>query len=514
MPGLLFLVRHLSQPLVLARPDPPVDRSWRTGHIAQCLTAGQIPRVHAATGLIWDLFALTTDTEHHCRYHPETPARWHCEPCQLALGECCQPHADQLPDVPRCPLCNRSMTDLGAGALVPPFWREPHQHFTYPFHRQSLIFLGILALVAMLSPGGFLGLLLWIALLAVATKYGFSIVEFSSQGYTDPPPVTHAIAEGDRDLFFRLIGVYLLFGLGMILVSLTGLVFLTILAALFVTLAFPASIMVLAIEKRALAAVNPSVLSTLMWRIGWPYLVLWVLVSILSTGPGIILGFIGHLIPGPLLTGFVVFIQGYFYFVIFRVLGYCLFQYQERLGYSAGIQRFEDTDPPTPEVVEPDRLLADAGVQAAEGRIEQARQTLVEGVARYPDHGKLNNRLERLLGATGDQAGLRKHLEHRLERCVAGGHDGTAVDTWLQHEKSLGGWLPESGHVRHRLALELDRRGRHLESLRLLHNLHKLDPDYEHLPGAYLKAAEILENALGRPEPAARLKQYVARRFG
>lgn len=457
---------------------------------------------------------MGTDLSRTCRYHPDSRARWVCERCNLALDEQCKPSADQLGEPPTCPLCEKSMEDLGAGHLVTPFWRAPHEHFAYPIRRQVMLLLAALGLVVTLAPGGMLGLIMVLAAFAIATKYGFAIIEASSLGYADPPPVGQVLSEHDYAPFFRVIGMYFFYGLAFVLAAMTGSPVLFLLTLLFMTLAFPASIMVLAIERRVLAAVNPRLLSDLMWRIGWPYLVLWVLVLVLSTGPAFIANIAIAVVPDWLLAGVLLFVQGYFYFVIFRHLGYALFQYQARLGYSAGVQRFDGgDDEPAAEQWEPALALADAGIQMAEGQKDRARLTLSAGLQKYPEHPGLNDRYERLLAASDEPGELTRHLDRRLDQLVGQNHTGSALDIWLRNYRHVGDWIPKGSATRHKLATELERRGKFRQAARLLVSLPKSDPDYEELPQACLLAARIFEHGLGDSANAERLREYVRRRF-
>src|SRR5690606_1715989 len=102
----------------------------------------------------------------------------------------------------------------------------------------------------------------------------------------------------------------------------------------FITLAMPASIMLLAVDKSVRRALNPLAQLSLMTALGWPYLLLWFCMQIISAGPYYSFDLLLGVLPDTLVIPMLVAVSVYFTFVLYTMLGYVLFEYQQELGFS------------------------------------------------------------------------------------------------------------------------------------------------------------------------------------
>ncbi|MCL2297164.1 MAG: hypothetical protein FWC38_07505 [Proteobacteria bacterium] len=72
-----------------------------------------------------------------CHYHHENPASWRCRQCKRLFGDCCMPINLNAPKEPRCPLCRRKLTFLGAANTAQPFWERIPFFFRYTLQKDS-----------------------------------------------------------------------------------------------------------------------------------------------------------------------------------------------------------------------------------------------------------------------------------------------------------------------------------------------------------------------------------------
>ncbi|THB63312.1 MAG: hypothetical protein D6B27_12455, partial [Gammaproteobacteria bacterium] len=60
----------------------------------------------------------------YCKYHPDTPARFHCKSCDIDICSLCyKPNDDEKSNVKyRCPICQRPISSLSMENVITPFW--------------------------------------------------------------------------------------------------------------------------------------------------------------------------------------------------------------------------------------------------------------------------------------------------------------------------------------------------------------------------------------------------------
>ncbi len=460
----------------------------------------------------------------NCHYH-QKPALWRCERCEKEFGECCVPSAPEEQD-PFCVLCSSEMVYLGVANTAKPFWLKINEFFLYPLNVSALGFLlvcSLLNIVVTLFP------LLWpvaIILICALTKYSLQIIDLVSEGEWRPPTLSEGFSGEGFGLFFKQLAIFFLMGLALYFIAKlnSGIIFFSALG--FFLLALPASMMILAREQSVFSAVNPIRLAFVMVSIGWPYLLLYLFLIILYGAPGYFLSgqeIAGDLSgaemlnpeitgPSPLFMGAYLFITGYFSFVMCSMMGYCLFQYQEALGYSADMEPELELDISREEYLTR-KALSDSHVLFREGREAEALKCIQGALGQKLESPDLYRRYHQLLILIGKESSLLFFTQKYIRRLMIIGKEYDAADAYLAVQKRLPGYFPDEPDDRYRLALALHGKGQHRQAIRLLHNMHKLFPKYRGIPEAYLLAAKIFSESLGDDKKALQLLMFLDKRF-
>ena len=161
---------------------------------------------------------------------------------------------------------------------VTPFWlRLPHL-LLYPLLPPAILLLLLTAglLTFLLLHPSWPGLAAGVIAVAVGGKYGYEALAFTARGSLAPPPLNGPVIADGYGIFFKQAVIFLLLGqAGLLLFEASRYNPVVVwLWSFAVALTLPAMVMVLAVERRLLAAVNPLLWGVLIARLGWRYLVL------------------------------------------------------------------------------------------------------------------------------------------------------------------------------------------------------------------------------------------------
>lgn len=410
-----------------------------------------------------------------------------------------------------CPKCNRHLRYLGSATEVEPFWNRIGAFFRYPFHTDPLIVIAICTLVPMALSADLIGLIVSLFLFIALLKYTYAVINHTAEGHMKPPPVATAFTGEGFAVVFQQIIVFV--GMGA-LVSAAGMVggpILAMLAMAFVILALPASIMVLAMERSALAAINPLHLTGLIARIGWPYFLLYGYLVLLTMASGAAQDFaLSNLSPwlaGPI-SGF---LNSTFTLILFNMLGYLLFQYQEELGFASDLQDESEQQDAT-QRDRSFRLDADIDMDLKDGNYERLQSSLVSALKRDPDNAHRLEQLYRLLIARNDNAELYRRHVSLLEWLVDHNNGAGIADLLTRLEPLNPNLQVDDPELAERCARCLYHQGEYRQALKLLQDFHKRFPESNTLAPAYILAAQILANGLGQWEKAAAFLGFVQKR--
>ncbi len=449
--------------------------------------------------------------KHDCHYHPGDPAKWHCGECQMHYCSRCMPDADTRQRRGLCPQCSKAMRYLGAATEVVPFWHRVGAFFRYPFHTDPLIVIAICTLVPILAPANLIGILIWLVLALALFKYTYAVINHTAEGHLKPPAVSVAFTGTGFDIVALQFLVFVLMGGLVFTAGMIGGPLLMMLALAFVVLALPASIMVLAMERSVGAAVNPMNLAMLISRIGAPYFLLYGYLILLTLASGAAQDFAMTHFPLWVSQPLAGFLNSTFTLILFHMLGYLLFQYQEELGFASDLQDGADGQD-NHQRDRSARFDADIDMNLKDGNYDRVQSMLKEALKRDRDNGQRIGQLYQLLTARNDVPELYRY-HPRLLTWLADHNDGDGMAALLHSlQNAEPQFRLEDPELAVRCARTLYHRGHFKLALRLLQDFHKRFPDSKQLAQAYLLVAQTLANGLNQWEKATAFLTFIQKR--
>ncbi len=449
--------------------------------------------------------------KHDCHYHPGDPAKWHCGECQMHYCSRCMPDANTRQRKALCPHCSKAMRYLGAATEAVPFWHRIGSFFRYPFHTDPLMVIAICTLVPVAAPANLIGVLIWLFLALALFKYTYAVIGHTAEGHLKPPPVSVAFTGSGFDIVILQLLVFVVMGALVTAAGMLGGPLLMALALAFVVLALPASIMVLAMERSVGAAVNPMNLAALMSRIGAPYFLLYGYLILLTLASGAAQDFALNHFPLWLSQPLAGFLNSTFMLILFHMLGYLLFQYQEELGFAADLQ-----DQPAGEDMHgrdrSARFDADIDMNLKDGNYDRVQSMLKEALKRDRDNPLRIGQLYQLVMARRDVTELYRY-HPRILAWLAERNDGQAIAEVLALLQEVEPQFRlDDPELAVRCAQAMYHRGEFKPLLRLLQDFHKRFPDSEQLAPAYLLVAQALANGLGQWEKAKAFLSFIQKK--
>lgn len=403
------------------------------------------------------------------------------------------------------------MRYLGAATEVVPFWQRVGAFFRYPFHTDPLIVIAICTLVPIVAPANLIGLMIWLVLALALFKYTYAVINHTAEGHLKPPPVSVAFTGSGFDIVLLQFLVFILMGALVAAAAMLGGPILMMLAVAFVVLALPASIMVLAMERSVGAAVNPMNLAVLISRIGTPYFLLYGYLILLTLASGAAQDFAVNHFPMWVAQPLAGFLNSTFTLILFHMLGYLLFQYQEELGFASDLQ----DDLPDADQHQRDRSSrfdADLDMNLKDGNYDRVQSMLEEALKRDRTNATRIGQLYQLLTARHDAEALYRY-HPRIMAWLAQRHEGDSLNQLIQ---SLQTATPNFQVGDPELAVQcagtLYHRGHYKAAIRLLQDFHKRFPDSDQLAPAYLIVAQALANGLQQWEKASAFLSFIKKR--
>ncbi|KPQ29007.1 MAG: hypothetical protein HLUCCX14_08030 [Marinobacter excellens HL-55] len=449
--------------------------------------------------------------KHDCHYHPGDPAKWHCGECQRHYCNRCMPDADSRQRMALCPRCSKAMRYLGAATEVVPFWQRIGAFFRYPFHTDPLIVIAICTLVPVVAPANIVGLIIWLVLALALFKYTYAVINHTAEGHLKPPAISVAFTGSGFDIVILQLLVFVLMGALVATAAMIGGPILMLLALAFVVLALPASIMVLAMERSVGAAVNPMNLAVIISRIGTPYFLLYGYLILLTLASGAAQDFAVNHFPMWVAQPLAGFLNSTFTLILFHMLGYLLFQYQEELGFASDLQD-GNTAADNQHRDRSTRFDADLDMNLKDGNYDRVQSMLIEALKKDRDDPKRIGQLYQIL--TARQATTELYRYHpRLMIWLAQRHDGDGLNQLIQTlQAAEPGFQLDDPELAVQCARALYHRGHYKPALRLLQDFHKRFPDSDQLAPAYLIAAQALANGLQQWEKASAFLSFIKKR--
>jgi tetratricopeptide (TPR) repeat protein len=457
-----------------------------------------------------------------CSYHSRNGASWICDSCEINYCDACIPNGHSLhwgSDGPKCVQCNRPLFYNAENEDIPPFWTQLPNFLRYAAHKDCLTYIVVVALSSVILPLvlglGLIGILLFLAgsliLLSLTFKYSFLIIEKRSMNNVDPPSYDELIDSDEHFLFVKLVvATFVLYGAAAFL-SGDSIFVLNVLNGL-VALLLPAITIILALEKSLVSTLNPAMIASFIGRIGWPYLLLWLCYQIITGGSALLYVALESMLPTWLLVPAVLFVSLYFWFSANCMLGYVVYQYHDALGHTSFLE-FGDDDSVNKIEWERKRILAEAYIHVRENKAEAARNLLRPMLDQYAEDKELHIFYHRVLALLDDIKSLRNHADYAIDFLVAKRDVIAATSLYLDTVKKLPSYQPNRVKNAFAIAQCMDQRGQRQAIVKLLNNIHKVEPKAGEIPDAYFLLAKVYNEHLGKELEASRIVRFLIDKF-
>jgi tetratricopeptide (TPR) repeat protein len=376
---------------------------------------------------------------------------------------------------------------LGARYNAEPFWRRLQDSFHYPLNTETIILIigtALLSTIIFFLPFAFI----WYLMITGAfMKYCFTCLESTSNGSFRAPDITAAYEGGiiiALQLFAiivvlvgSIIGTAAWLGTGM--ASLLGLL---------VIICFPAILISFALTESILDAINPLKIIYLISAVGLPYGLLLALIMIMMGSVSIINELIGSQDFSFIATSLQSAVANYYTIVVFHIMGYMIFQYQNQLGF---IARQEDESSSRSEM---ERILANISIHVKQGDYDKAAKLFQNAIKKFPNDKSLNQHcFDFLLGIKNitlieDFSSLYfKHLK-LIKR-----EDQLSI-AYKRILHAHPKYRPDTPADRLMLAQACKENGDSRSAVKLLNGLHKEFHEFKQLPIAYKLMSEALKD--------------------
>jgi len=404
---------------------------------------------------------------------------------------------------------------VGGRQAIPPYWTQFGSFFLYPLRGEALLVCaGFGLLSGLASPLFFIGLvgpLVELLVLVLILRYGYGVLERTARGYLNSNPV---FLESDHNWTpYKQLAVIVAGVVSLIFMAgIAGFHVAMILLVLFLML-LPANIMILAVTNDIVESMSPPRLWDVAHGIGLPYLGLCACLLLLSGSGSALQGLLIPVIPMAFIMVMVGFVNAYFMIVMFRLMGYTLYQYHEILGFDADVA-FDRQDPAVSGKNPAEQAAEHFAGLIKEGHFDEAIALTREEIARDPDDTGANQRLHRLLLAMPDrQEEMLKHAIRWLPVLLRKKQDRQAAEVLETVWKYQPDLMPTvANHILPLAQAYFEMR--HFESAgRLINGFDRRFPGHRDIPAVYLIGARLLIDHMREEAQARRLLDMILTRF-
>ena len=445
----------------------------------------------------------------YCKYHPQVPAKWYCNSCNINYCKTCIPQEDMGRGV-FCPVCKSKLFSEGSGSDIKPFWLISGKFFLYPLHLYPLSFMVILTILYAQFDPTLMGKLMRFVISLVFMKYTYAVLEDTALGHLKPLPINTKVINNELDLpikqFILTFAIsatnfYVYQNFGYTVVSVT---------AFISSVMFPANLMVLAMEHSFFAAFNPILVFNVIKRIGAPYFLLTFLLSTLITASGIVMNFVYDSFSYQTFSLISSFINMYFVLIMAHLLGYTLYQYHDELGYQ--INNDEEIDGKfTEAAIDPELRIIEILIK--EGKYDEAKTKLALLIKENPSNNEAQLNNLKLYQLSGDDEGYNKYTKKYISYLFSTQQTAQIIKILPMIFSVNPSFKPEQAKERFELAKLLKQNGQSKSAVSLINNLHVDFPEFTQIPEAYLLASKILCEQLGNDKQAANILNFLLKKY-
>lgn len=445
----------------------------------------------------------------YCRFHPVDAATWYCSRCTFNVCDSCIDDGGMHKDE-SCFSCGGSITSLGAKNNAKPFWRRLEESFKYPLTKECMFLIGVvsflstlLSSIAQYVPFAIFPIYL---LYGLMLKYCFSCLTLTARGKLTAPDITAAYGGGGM-LLLKFFVIMVAAGLSVYIAqSFIGMGFGMLLGCFWV-IGFPAIIINYSITEEIGSAMNPFSILKVVLSIGMPYVLILCFILVMTGSVSVINELLGGY--SWLSEAFQSVTSNYYSVVIFHLIGYMVFQYQDQFGFVAR----EDEGPRKKIRPESEKALAKIEVFLKEGEYQRVIELYQLAIKKQPKERILLERFFKYLIATKDTKHLPDFADSYLRQAVDKGDDYNLSIYFQQIQTVLPKYLPSSPELRLSLAKNLYSRGDFKRVIKVLNKLHKLFPEFKGTAEAYALLAQSLERVPGMAESAKKY-WFAAKKMG
>ncbi|MFT5451352.1 MAG: tetratricopeptide (TPR) repeat protein [Enterobacterales bacterium] len=434
-----------------------------------------------------------------CKYCPAEPAAYYCDNCDIGFCLNCVPE-DSRSLSPRCTLCRTHLTLSNAKHVVRSFWKEGLYFLRLPLSSGIFTTLVIYSLVgALLAKYGLVSTVIGGIYFGLLVMMLFELANLIGEGRTDIPRVQEIWDKGERFLLVRLL---LQVGLiAALIISINSLWF-TVTLLIIYGLGFPASVIILALEKRFFSAINPFRIIYIITAIGAPYIILYVTL-LLALGASLWMQqyqLQGHFLISSLslLVGF------YIWTAWFAMLGYATFQYHQQLGIAVAPQHKHQRQQQQRQKTATIKSAAvkEAEILIAESRHDDALNLLSTAMNQPMAEMDVHRFYLKILVSLDEKKRLNTASKHLVRQFIHQDKHSEAVQVAVLAIELLPDWSPDLASDSYSIALSLINMSRRQYALDLLLNLMTKDGPAELMAKVYSQAAKLMAENFNQDENA------------
>lgn len=372
---------------------------------------------------------------------------------------------------------------------ITPFWRRIPKFFLYPLHVEPLLYMGGLSAATLLGfllplPAALGHVLVHLGVWLIFICYAYKTLDQTALGLLTPEQHELEVDSTRTSLPFKQFGIFVVMGFALQAAeSMGGVVFGA--TAIFIMLATPASVMILALTHSFWSGLNPLALVSMMRTIGLPYLGLFGFLLLLSGSQEALTMLLVPQLPGWLLVPVLNFVVMYFTLIMFNMMGYVVHQYHAELGVDQSAMAADDGAS--------EASVADAiGRLVGDGQIAEAIDLAYEAQRIAPDDLAAQQRYHKLLLLAERKEQLLPHGRRYLSLLLRKGMGGDALALYQLLRGQDAAFEVELPAQWLDLAEAAHRRGDSTQALALIKGYDKRYPRDPAIPSVYLFAARVL----------------------
>lgn len=467
----------------------------------------------------------------YCKYHPKDLARKYCPHCKINLCSKCIKPESRGSDRYICPVCKNEVNDLGMENVITPFWECIPQFFKYPFNMDSIIYMIALSIIgsimygiglALLSlSGSIASLVIGITILHLCItfailRYGFALLQQSSRGYITPEETsgkTKVNTSSNMHITFFMVAILLAIWMGIVVIVFKSPTLITLFTILY-ALTLPAIIMTVGITENFSQSINPLAWFVIIKSIGFPYLALLFFLSILYGGEGVFLYYVMPHVYPLLILPIYILTSTYFSMVMFLMMGYVLYQYHERIGFTVAKDIEEDGINPMHSAEDiTTSVLQEVSILVQEGMFEEAKDKLKQTLIRHSMELKLHDQYHKLLVKTNDKANLTIHTKAYIPALISNGQLDQTVNAVEQALKFDKNFRPENSIHTIAIAQQASTKGKHKLALQILDKFDQFYQMDSNIPKAGLLMCKALCDGLGEDAKSKKILQVMLNKY-